>query len=105
MKLTDVRTTALGLSVAALLAGSAAVATAQETFITSGPGGPTGAYYHVGGAVWRLVNRNTAEPHINCTNPTGGTVDTIPGIRTADLNYAVAHQDKKNSHYHGPSHG
>src|SRR3546814_2374162 len=33
MKLTDVRSTALGLSVAALLAGSAAVAQAQETFI------------------------------------------------------------------------
>src|SRR3546814_7641310 len=39
MKLTDVRSTALGLSVAALLAGSAAVAQAQETVITIGTGG------------------------------------------------------------------
>src|SRR3546814_1374108 len=51
MKLTDVRSTALGLSVAALLAGSAAVAQAQETFITIGTGGQTGVYYQVGGAV------------------------------------------------------
>src|SRR3546814_2836472 len=81
MKLTDVRSTALGLSVAALLAGSAAVAQAQETFITIGTGGQTGVYYQVGGAVCRLVNRNTAEHHIKYTHTTGGSVDNINGIR------------------------
>src|SRR3546814_3517571 len=45
MKLTDVRSTALGLSVAALSAGSAAVAQAQETFITIGTGGQNGVDY------------------------------------------------------------
>src|SRR3546814_11568899 len=93
MKLTDVRSTALGLSVAALLAGSAAVAQAQETFITIGTGGQTGVYYQVGGAVCRLVNRNTAEHHIKCTHTTGGSVDNINGIRNGDPNLGVAQSD------------
>src|SRR3546814_825713 len=97
MKLTDVRSTALGLSVAALLAGSAAVAQAQETFITIGTGGQTGVYYQVGGAVCRLVNRNTAEHHIKCTHTTGGSVDNINGIRNGDLNRSEEHTSELQS--------
>src|SRR3546814_8807310 len=103
MKLTDVRSTALGLSVAALLAGSAAVAQAQETFITIGTGGQTGVYYQVGGAVCRLVNRNTAEHHIKCTHTTGGSVDNINGIRNGDLNFGVAQSDWQYHAYNGTS--
>src|SRR3546814_17971792 len=98
MKLTDVRSTALGLSVAALLAGSAAVAQAQATFITIGTGGQTGVYYQVGGAVCRLVNRNTAEHHIKCTHTTRRSVHNINAIPNSDL-HNTGHQKCKETGY------
>lgn len=101
MKLMDAKSAMLGLSTAALLAGSAAVAQAQETFITIGTGGQTGVYYQVGGAVCRLVNRNTSEHNIKCTHTTGGSVDNINGIRNGDLNFGVAQSDWQYHAYHG----
>ena len=93
MKLIDVKSAALGLSVAALMAGSAVVAQAQETFITIGTGGQTGVYYQVGGAVCRLVNRDSASHNIKCTHTTGGSVDNLNGIRNGDLDFGVAQSD------------
>ena len=101
MKLFDVKSAALGLSAAALLAGAAATAQAQETFITIGTGGQTGAYYQVGGAVCRLVNRNTSDHGIKCTHTTGGSVDNINGIRNKDLDFGVAQSDWQYHAYNG----
>ena len=100
MKLFDMKSTALGLSAAALLMGANAVQ-AQETFITIGTGGQTGVYYQVGGAVCRLVNRNSAEHGIKCTHTTGGSVDNINGIRNGDLDFGVAQSDWQYHAYNG----
>jgi TRAP transporter TAXI family solute receptor len=101
MKLFDVKSAALGLSVAALLAGGTGIAVAQETFVTIGTGGQTGVYYQVGGAVCRLVNRNTGEHGIKCTHTTGGSVDNINGIRNGDLDFGVAQSDWQYHAYNG----
>jgi uncharacterized protein len=101
MKLIDVKSAALGLSVAALMAGSAVVAQAQETFITIGTGGQTGVYYQVGGAVCRLVNRDSATHNIKCTHTTGGSVDNLNGIRNGDLDFGVAQSDWQYHAYNG----
>jgi uncharacterized protein len=101
MKLIDVKSAALGLSVAALMAGSAVVAQAQETFITIGTGGQTGVYYQVGGAVCRLVNRDSASHNIKCTHTTGGSVDNLNGIRNGDLDFGVAQSDWQYHAYNG----
>ncbi len=100
MKLFDVKSTALGLSAAALLMGATAVQ-AQESFITIGTGGQTGVYYQVGGAVCRLVNRDTAAHKIKCTHTTGGSVDNINGIRNGDLDFGVAQSDWQYHAYNG----
>lgn len=101
MKRMDAKSALLGLSVAALLAGSAAVAQAQETFITIGTGGQTGVYYQVGGSICRMVNRGTAEHNIKCTHTTGGSVDNINGIRNGDLDFGVAQSDWQYHAYNG----
>ena len=101
MRSTTFKSTLLGLSAAVLLVGAAATAQAQETFITIGTGGQTGVYYQVGGAVCRLVNRNTAEHNIKCTHTTGGSVDNINGIRNGDLNFGVAQSDWQYHAYNG----
>jgi TRAP transporter TAXI family solute receptor len=101
MKIIDVKAAALSLSVAALLAGGVGSAQAQETFITIGTGGQTGVYYQVGGAVCRLVNRNTGEHGIKCTHTTGGSVDNINGIRNGDLDFGVAQSDWQYHAYNG----
>src|SRR3546814_9066803 len=75
----------------------------SDLFITIGTGGQTGVYYHVGGAVCLLVNRNTAEHHIKCTHTTGGSVDNINGIRNGDLNFGVAQSDWQYHAYNGTS--
>lgn len=101
MKLFDVKSAALGLSVVALLAGAETTAQAQETFITIGTGGQTGVYYQVGGSVCRLVNRNTGDHGIKCTHTTGGSVDNINGIRNGDLDFGVAQSDWQYHAYNG----
>jgi len=100
MKPFDVKSTAFGLTAAALLMG-ASVAAAQETFVTIGTGGQTGVYYQVGGAVCRLVNRNTGDHGIKCTHTTGGSVDNINGIRNGDLDFGVAQSDWQYHAYNG----
>ena len=100
MKPFDVKSTALGLTTAALLMG-ASVAEAQETFVTIGTGGQTGVYYQVGGSVCRLVNRGTGDHGIKCTHTTGGSVDNINGIRNGDLDFGVAQSDWQYHAYNG----
>ena len=83
-----------------LLASAAVVASAltampvmAEKFITIGTGGQTGVYYQVGGAICRLVNRDTKSHDIKCTHTTGGSVKNINGIRAGDLDMGVAQSD------------
>ncbi|GLQ05793.1 TAXI family TRAP transporter solute-binding subunit [Sneathiella chinensis] len=72
-----------------------------ETFITIGTGGQTGVYYQVGGAICKLVNRNTKDHGIKCTHTTGGSTKNINGIRAGDLNMGVAQSDWQYHAYNG----
>jgi TRAP transporter TAXI family solute receptor len=101
MKFMPLKSTVAGLSVAALLVGAATAAQAQGKFVTIGTGGQTGVYYQVGGAVCRLVNRNTGDHGIKCTHTTGGSVDNINGIRNGDLDFGVAQSDWQYHAYNG----
>ncbi len=101
MKHLTLKSTVLGVSVAALLAAAPATVQAQEKFVTIGTGGQTGVYYQVGGSICRLVNRGTKDHGIKCTHTTGGSVANINGIRSGDLDLGVAQSDWQFHAYNG----
>ncbi|HIP79235.1 MAG TPA: TAXI family TRAP transporter solute-binding subunit, partial [Kiloniellaceae bacterium] len=101
MKHLTLKSTVLGVSVAALLAAAPAAVQAQEKFVTIGTGGQTGVYYQVGGSICRLVNRGTKDHGIKCTHTTGGSVANINGIRSGDLDLGVAQSDWQFHAYNG----
>ncbi|MBV7396402.1 TAXI family TRAP transporter solute-binding subunit [Mameliella sediminis] len=90
--------------IAATLAVSATVATAQERFITIGTGGQTGVYFVVGQSICRLVNRGTADHNLKCTAPsTGGSIANINAIKAGDMDMGVAQSDWQFHAYNGSS--
>lgn len=80
-------------------------ASAQSTtFVKIGTGGVTGVYYPAGGAICRLVNRNTAQHGIRCNvEATGGSVYNLNTIRAGELDMAVAQSDWQHHAYFGTS--
>ncbi len=101
MKHVSLKSTVLGLSTAALLAGASATVQADDKFVTIGTGGQTGVYYVVGGSICKLVNRGTKNHGIKCTHTTGGSVANINGIRAGDLDLGVAQSDWQFHAYNG----
>ncbi|MEO3431000.1 TAXI family TRAP transporter solute-binding subunit [Pelagibius sp. CAU 1746] len=100
MKFMPLKSTVAGLSVAALLAGAAASAQAEEKFITIGTGGQTGVYYVVGQSVCKLVNRGNKD--IKCTAPsTGGSVANLNAIANGEQDMGVAQSDWQYHAYNG----
>src|SRR3954462_8393361 len=80
-----------------LLAPFSGPAAAQQKFITIGPGGVTGVYYAVGGAVCRLMNKDRAKTGIRCSvESTGGSAFNINTIKAGELDFALAQSD---THY------
>lgn len=75
---------------------------AERRFIQMGTGGVTGVYYPAGGAICRLVNRETARHGIRCAVlPTAGSAFNISGVRSGDLNLGLAQSDTQFHAYHG----
>jgi uncharacterized protein len=102
MRPTTFKSTLLGLSAAALLAGAAATAQAEEKFVTIGTGGQTGVYYVVGQSICRLVNRNQDEHGIKCTAPsTGGSIANLNAIATGEQDMGVVQSDWQYHAYNG----
>jgi hypothetical protein len=102
MRSTTFKSTLLGLSVAALLAGAAATAQAEEKFVTIGTGGQTGVYYVVGQSICRLVNRNQDAHGIKCTAPsTGGSVANLNALATGEQDMGVVQSDWQYHAYNG----
>ena len=94
------KSTVVGLSVAALLAGASFSAQAQEKFITIGTGGQTGVYYVVGQSICKLVNRGNKD--IKCTAPsTGGSVANLNAIANGEQDMGVAQSDWQYHAYNG----
>lgn len=99
------RTLACRVAAAALVIGTASIASAQEErFITIGTGGQTGVYYVVGQSICGLVNRGQAEHGIRCTAPsTGGSIANINAMRAGDMDMGVAQSDWQYHAYNGTS--
>jgi TRAP transporter TAXI family solute receptor len=85
---------------ATLMASSAM---AETKHVVIGTGGQTGVYYQVGGAICRLVNKNTADHEINITHKTCGSVTNINGLRSGDVDMGVAQSDWQYHAYNGTS--
>ena len=82
-----------GIVAAAGLVVAAGTVQAQE-FITIGTGGVTGVYYPTGGAICRLMNRNTKKTGIRCSvESTGGSIYNLNTIRAGELDFGVAQSD------------
>lgn len=66
----------------------------DRQFVTIGTGGVTGVYYPSGGAMCRMVNKNTDEHNIRCT--VESTAASIYNIKTVDqggLEFGIAQAD------------
>lgn len=76
------------------LAGIAAPALAQDTFVSIGTGGVTGVYYPTGGAICRMMAKTRAETGIRCAvESTGGSVYNVNAVRGGELTFGVAQSD------------
>ena len=92
------------LTAAAVAAGLALPAVAQQQFVSIGTGGVTGVYYPTGGAICRLVNKNRKEHGIRCSaESTGGSIYNINTIRSGELEFGVAQSDWQYHAYNGTS--
>lgn len=85
----------------AALMGVVSVADAQR-FVTIGTGGVTGVYYPTGGAICRLVNKDTKRHGIRCNvEATGGSIFNLNAIRAGEMDMGVAQSDWQYHAYHG----
>lgn len=77
---------------------------AAQEFITIGTGGVTGVYYPTGGAICKLVNRNTKSHNIRCSvESTGGSVYNLNTIKAGEMDMGVAQSDWQYHAYNGSS--
>ena len=75
-----------------------------QRYITIGTGGVTGVYYPTGGAICRLVNRDTDKHGIRCSvESTGGSVYNLNALRHGELDMGVAQSDWQYHAFNGSS--
>jgi TRAP transporter TAXI family solute receptor len=66
----------------------------QQKFITIGTGGVTGVYYPSGGAMCRLMNKETDRHNIRCTvESTAASVANIKDVVQGELEFGIAQAD------------
>ena len=79
-----------------------ATGAAKPTFISIGTGSMTGVYYQVGGALMKLVNRETTQHGIKASfQSTGGSVYNINAVMNGDLEFGLAQSDRQYQAIHG----
>lgn len=73
-----------------------------RTFVTIGTGGVTGVYYPTGGAISRMVNKQSKKYGIKATvESTGGSVYNINAVLNGELEFGVAQSDRQYQAYNG----
>ncbi|WNJ98557.1 TAXI family TRAP transporter solute-binding subunit [Thalassospiraceae bacterium LMO-JJ14] len=85
----------VGAAMFLAISSAAAVSPVKAAeFITLGTGGVTGAYYGVGGAICRLVNKDRKTHGVRCSvESTGGSVYNVNTIRAGEMDVAIAQSD------------
>jgi len=74
----------------------------EVTFVTIGTGGVTGLYYPTGGALSRMLNKNSKEFRIKATvESTSGSVFNINAVLKGDMEFGIAQSDRQYQAYHG----
>lgn len=75
---------------------------AERRLIQIGAGGVTGVYYPAGGAICRLVNRETKRHGIRCAVlPSVGSAYNISAVQAGEMDIGLAQSDTQFHAYHG----
>ena len=72
-----------------------------KTFVTIGTGGVTGVYYPTGGAISRMVNKNSDYGIKATVESTCGSVYNINAVLTGELEFGIAQSDRQYQAYNG----
>lgn len=90
------------IAVALFVAPAQIAAASGRQLVELGTGGVTGVYYPAGGAICRLVNRETERHGIRCAVlPTAGSSFNIKAVRNGELTLGIAQSDTQFHAYHG----
>ena len=74
----------------------------KQTFVTIGTGAVTGVFYPTGGAICRMVNRESATYGIKATvESTAGSVYNVNAVLSGDLEFGVVQSDRQYQAVHG----
>jgi hypothetical protein len=93
----------LQMSALAGVVMTAGMANAQE-FVTIGTGSVTGVYYPTGGAICKLVNKNSKEHNVRCSvESTGGSIYNVNTMRAGELDFGIVQSDWQYHGYNGTS--
>ncbi|MCX5592258.1 TAXI family TRAP transporter solute-binding subunit [Alcaligenes endophyticus] len=92
----------VALSVLGVLAVHSSRVDAQTPPVDIGTGSASGVYYSAGGAICRLVNKDSARHGVACTvEPTGGSVFNVAALRSKEFNFGIVQSDVAYNAYHG----
>ena len=81
---------------------SSATGGRKTKLVTIGTGGVTGVYYPTGGAISRMVNKQSKEYNIKATvESTGGSKYNINAVMTGDMEFGIAQSDTQYDAYNG----
>lgn len=93
----------VGIIAATALSSYTTQAVENPNFISVGTGSVTGVYYPTGGAICKLVNKES-KGSIRCTvEATGGSIYNVNTIRAGELDFGIVQSDWQYHGYNGTS--
>lgn len=74
----------------------------DDKWVTVGTGTVTGIYYPAGGAVCRMINKDSKALKLRCAvESTPGSIYNIDGLRTAEFDFAIIQSDWQEHAFNG----